>query len=153
MAHSYHILLKRDFKLTDYNLIDDLILWKNAKQYHENWKNRCSNCLAPCCFLSMTGYTYNYQTDNKTEDEIEDNQSFWRHGFVIERIKNMDIIEQTQEWGFTLPLAQSDELNRKGGLQICPLNIDSKCLIYENRPKMCRTWKCRMKTVSGNKLD
>jgi Fe-S-cluster containining protein len=33
------------------------------------------------------------------------------------------------------------------GVRICPLAVNSKCLIYEDRPNMCRIFKCEMKCV------
>lgn len=138
--------------MTNYKYIDELFLYNNAKQYHRNWKSRCSNCLAPCCFFSVSGYEYDYKLEDKGTDN---SRNFWTNDFVIIAVKWFNE-EDIKAWNFNTPLAQNAELNYTNGnkgLQICPLNINSKCFIYEDRPKMCKRWKCVMKTVEGNTLE
>lgn len=137
--------------MPDHAYADELILWKSPIQYHRNWQNRCESCLAPCCFFSMHGYPYNYKTD--PHGSMQSSRSFFTNDFVILGVRYDSFDEQIDDWGFKLPLAMGEELDYTDGnkaLQICPLNVNSKCLIYEDRPKMCRVFKCNMKTVEGN---
>jgi len=141
--------------VVDFNHLDNLIMWKNPDQYHRNWKNRCESCLAPCCFFLMKGYNYDYENKDEAKSVAG---GFFQNDFVIMVIRKEND-EDIVDMGFNIQLGMYDEFNWKydddsglGGLQICPLNIDSKCLIYEDRPLMCKMWKCAMKTIKGNKL-
>jgi uncharacterized protein len=35
----------------------------------------------------------------------------------------------------------------------CPMLVDSKCTIYEHRPKTCRTYDCRVFPATGVEID
>jgi len=104
--------------------------------YDELWQNRCGDCAAPCCYFTMGGHTH----DNSDHSE---SQSFFEHDFILIKMKHMTWDENI-EVGFRVAL-DTPELEHKNGLMVCPLNIDSKCLIYEDRPKICKTFKCNMK--------
>ena len=96
----------------------------------------------------MNGYYYDYKNDANDKDKTE-SSTFFTYDFVIMNIKN-DTHKENIENGFNIQL-DTPEFNNKGkkGLQICPLNIGSKCLIYEDRPQICRIFKCKMKTDNG----
>ena len=104
--------------------VDDRILYKNEDRYHTNWQERCDACLAPCCFfLLMPGYVYDYNT---TQEEIKKALTHFVDEFVTTAVFEGTDWEDTR-------------------LKICPLNVDSQCIIYEDRPQLCKMYKCLMK--------
>ncbi len=111
--------------------------WKDEKGYDRRWQRRCEDCLAPCCLFSMNGYYYDYAKSNGDPAM----HGFFSKDFVIMDLKNKSFKEHAMEDGFNVQL-DTPELDK---LQICPLNILGKCSIYEDRPKICRNWKCGMK--------
>ncbi len=105
-------------------------------EFDKLWNKRCGDCHAPCCFLQMDGYA-------KKPDNTEASK-FWTDDFVIIKNKN-DTWEDNAKDGYKIQL-NPPELDPKDGLQICPLAVNGKCIIYEDRPKMCRIFTCQMKT-------
>ena len=118
-------------------LIDDWINYHDTNKHDRRWKIRCGNCLAPCCFFGMSGFPYDYRTEKPKLIEM---QKFY-NDFVIMWIKKYTW-EETVNMGFKINLNPEE----CGKLQICPLNILGDCLIYEDRPSICRSWKCSMGT-------
>ncbi len=117
---------------------DNRVQWKDEAKYDRRWQKRCGDCLSPCCLLSMNGYWYDYGDETNGDQKQHE---FFSRDFVIMNLKNKSFTEHVKEDGFNVQL-DTPELN---SLQICPLNIDGKCSIYDDRPKICRAWKCMMK--------
>ena len=112
---------KKTTKEIDWIQVDNRILYKNTDRYHANWQERCDACLSPCCFfLNMPGGVYDYTTPS---DEVEKNIDFFTFKFIM--MDAYDPIDTT--------------------MHMCPLNVDSQCLIYENRPGVCKMYKCQMR--------
>ena len=84
--------------------------------FDKRWNARCKDCLAPCCSFKMTGIAYGLKNTTKARD-------FFTHDFVLVKTEEEDIFKF---------------------LSLCPLNILGKCLIYEERPLVCREWMCLM---------
>lgn len=116
---------------------DNRVHWRDEVKYDRRWQKRCGDCLAPCCFLGMSGYYYDYGDESNGDPKMHE---FFSNDFVIINLKD-DKFEQHIKDGFNVQL-DAPELRQ---LQICPLNILGKCSIYDNRPKICRNWKCQMK--------
>ena len=124
-------------KIPDLVLLDDWINYHDREAYDRRWNARCSDCLAPCCNLNMTGYLYDYKkSDNINVKEMSE---FWSNDFVIMMIRYQSF-EEFNEMGFKVNTG-IDDLNK---LHVCPLNILGDCLIYEDRPLMCKEFRCEM---------
>lgn len=134
------------YKTADYSIdgfllllwADNRVQWKNEDKYDRRWQARCGSCLSPCCFVSMNGYWYDYGDETNGDPKQHE---FFSNDFVIMNLRGKSLTEHAEEDGFNVQL-DAPELNK---LQICPLNIDGKCSIYADRPKICRAWKCNMK--------
>lgn len=114
------------------------LLQLSEEFYNKQWQKRCGNCLSPCCFVEINGLPY--KPFGLTKDS--DAQYFFTHQFVIIHTKYKSWKEK-KDMGFqTILHTEEQELEK---LQICPLNTGGKCLIYEDRPLICREWKCVMK--------
>ena len=112
---------KKTTKEIDWIQVDNRILYKNTDRYHANWKERCDTCLAPCCFfLNMPGAVYDYTTPS---DEVKKNIDFFTFKFIM--MDAYDPVDTT--------------------INMCPLNVDSQCIIYEDRPTICKMFKCQMR--------
>jgi len=105
--------------------VDNLVMMKNPTRYNQNWFDRCNDCLAPCCLhMTMGGYvggTYAYQTQEEVSKEVHKAKVQFNDNFVI--------------------------CEPFPGIRICPLVVDTHCLIYEDRPTLCKMFKCHMKCV------
>ena len=118
---------------------DNRVQWKDEAKYDRRWQKRCDSCLAPCCLFTMSGYYYDYGKNNGDPADPA-MHSFFKNEFVIMDLKNDSYADHVKD-GFNVQL-DAPELRK---LQICPLNILGKCSIYDDRPKICRNWKCAMK--------
>ena len=118
---------------TRWGHIDNLILMKNPTRYKDNWANRCNGCLSPCCFnIGMEGYLdyqyngYLYDPTHIENDIIKAQKMFTDNFIIMELFGSEKIVT---------------------GTRLCPLNVDSKCIIYEDRPTICKIFKCKMACV------
>lgn len=115
---------------------DDWLRYRDIDKYNRTWQKRCGDCLAPCCFLGMQGFPYDYTK----KDGFDEMSNFFTNDFVIWNVRKEDWSKNAED-GFR-PQLGNEELNK---LQICPLNVLGNCTIYEGRPQICRNWKCEMK--------
>lgn len=124
---------------------DDILRHNDPKKYIQKWQTRCKDCLAPCCYFPMKGYIFDYK---KEEEDLTPMQDFFTWDFVLMKIRFLSPEEQ-KEMGFNID-NDPIELDEKKGLQICPLNVLGNCLIYDNSPKMCKSWRCQLKINRRN---
>lgn len=123
--------------LVDYNRS----LWHNNRDKWERlWQKRCGDCLAPCCFLDVGGLAHNYNEDNI----ITEGRKYFSHDFII--LHMVEKYWQTHtEHGFNLQLNPPELQYSDKGLRVCPLAVNGRCIIYEDRPYICRKFTCVMK--------
>lgn len=107
---------------------DDLLLWKDENIYNRRWQTRCDNCLSLCCILEPGGYMYKYW-EKSTTHEFDEAKQFWCVDFPI-------------IWGSKLDFDYRLEPDNLAKVRVCPLAINGKCFIYEDRPRMCKIYKC-----------
>ncbi len=110
------------------NYNDAMLLWKDKEAYDRRWQVRCDNCLSLCCILEPGGYMYKYWEEAFGND-FDDTKQFWNFDFPIILNSKFDFDDRLE------PTAIST-------VRVCPLAIDGKCFIYEDRPKMCKIYKC-----------
>lgn len=84
----------------------------------------------------MKGYRYNYGNDDDNHREMQD---FWSDNFVIMDISRLSW-KETVEMGFKITV-NPIEFKK---LSVCPLATPKGCMIYEDRPRMCKEWRCIM---------
>lgn len=108
---------------------DDLLLWSNKEAYNKRWQARCDNCLSLCCILEPGGFMYKYWEEAFGKD-WDETKLFWSLDFPI-------------IWNSKLDLDFRLEPDNLATVRVCPLAINGKCFIYEDRPKMCKIYKCK----------
>ena len=86
-----------------------IILTDNCKEWQEWWQSVCAECASVCCLLRLSGYT-----KGPNLEDVPAAKAYWRGPWV--QIK--------------LP-----EVHPK--IWLCPLAINGRCLIYEDRPLIC----------------
>ncbi len=119
-----------------YSLTDDSKLMDNHPEiYKKRWQLRCSKCPAPCCFFSMSGFNFDNRADNGN------GQNFFTHDFIVIKF-NRQTNEEKKAAGFNIQLDTPEFIHNRKGLQVCPLSIHGRCLIYEDRPFICKFFKC-----------
>lgn len=93
------------------------------------WQNNCKNCNACCYFSAMVMISSMKPKFN------EKAMKFWNYKFVIDTFdKNIDPFDYGNKQSNT----------GKKGLY-CPLSTIDGCLIYEDRPLLCKKLYCLMK--------
>ncbi len=124
--------------LTDY---DNHLYCNRKEEYDLLWQKRCGDCLAPCCFLELTGFTHRLKEEDRIIDE---GKTFFGGDFVILGIHRSSWTENTKH-GFNVQLNPPELQYKSKGLRVCPLAVNGKCIIYEDRPYICRKFTCTMK--------
>lgn len=116
--------------------VDNITLYNTPERFYRRWTERCRRgCINACCYFGISGHRIDYASEIK---DIKPAQRFWTYDFVIMRFSTPEIIESS---GFRRE-ANEEYLD---DLKVCPLALpDRGCLIYEDRPLICREFACNM---------
>lgn len=77
---------------------------------------KCANCLSVCCLMPLTGISY--VTVEEQDNTVSAASKFFTRDFVIMN-------------GFF----------KEEGARICPLAVNGRCLIYDQRPFICHLFE------------
>ena len=103
------------------------MLWK----VRDDWSDECRNCGSCCYYPSMQMHT----DENKWP--FDKGKTFWNRHFVINQFN----LENFDDFNYRNKMSNAG----KKGLY-CPLAIPEGCLIYEDRPLLCKKLYCAMKS-------
>ena len=102
----------------------------------------CEECLAPCCYWNMTGRAYGEDQGGSTVDETVAASDFYWTDWPL--VTGFDDIEES------LVMQSYERIDKTGRLsrpnfRMCPFIVNGLCLIYENRPLICKIYiLCQM---------